>query len=67
MGINVCSFARPPGETECLEAIWSQGKGCKTCKVICYRRGMTASEVSRDNRRLVSANLSRKHERYSVS
>lgn len=43
-----------PGRTECYEAVWSQGRACRTCKrTDCYRRGWDKSLVDADNKRIV--------------
>ena len=52
--MRICQFAEQPGEHECLEAIWSQGKACKKCPVPCYRQGMSALEATSDNKKLVA-------------
>jgi len=52
--MRICQFAEQPGEHECLEAIWSQGKECNKCCVKCYRQGMSALEATSDNKKLVA-------------
>jgi hypothetical protein len=47
-------FRSEPGKTECLEAIWSEGKSCKGCWVECYRKGWPKKQVDADNARLVA-------------
>lgn len=51
--------AEEPGETECREAGWSQGRACKDCGVKCYRNGWSKQMVGADNKRLVAANTGR--------
>lgn len=46
----LCDFRQQPGETECWQAIWSQGLACKACYVECYRRGWPKRRVDADNR-----------------
>ena len=48
-------FAEPPGhKRECLEAIWTQGRACKRCRVSeCYRHGWEKARVDADNKRIV--------------
>ena len=50
----LCDFRSPPGDTECLECIWSQGRSCRVCyREDCYRRGWDKRRVDRDNAELV--------------
>ena len=54
--LHLCSFfEEPTGEKECLEAIWSVGRACKSCEHACYRRGWDKRQVDVDNKRLVKA------------
>lgn len=48
-------FYSVPGETECREMIWSEGKACSSdCPLTaCYRHGFTVAQVDADNARLV--------------
>jgi hypothetical protein len=39
----------PPGESECMEAVNSQGSSCRKCEVDCYRKGWSKEAVTRDN------------------
>lgn len=40
----------PTADRECLEAIWSHGRGCKNCfRGDCYRQGWEAASVTDDN------------------
>lgn len=39
--------------SECSEAIENKGRSCKKCVYKCYRKGMTSSEATRDNKRSV--------------
>ena len=44
----------PPGETECLEACWSEGRSCAGChRDDCYRQGWEADRVAKDNAKRV--------------
>ncbi len=53
--IHFCDFRTLPGDRECWEAIWSQGKACRTCHHDeCYRQGWKKARVDRDNARLVA-------------
>jgi len=56
--IGICTFAQQPDKTECLEAIWSQGRACKSCNVRCYRQGMTKAQATADNSRLITNHYS---------
>jgi hypothetical protein len=47
----------PTHGQECLEAIWSEGRACRECKVACYRRGWCKARVDADNLRLVKAKV----------
>lgn len=38
---------------ECWEAIWSQGRACKSCQADCYRKGWSKEQATADNKRLV--------------
>jgi hypothetical protein len=52
--IHICDGTSVPGETECREAIWSQGRACKGCyREDCYRQGWRKAAVDQDNVRLV--------------
>ena len=53
--ISTGQHASPPtDERECLEAIWSVGRSCKSCGLTeCYRHGWAKQRVDADNRRLV--------------
>lgn len=52
---HICSFAQQPtAKYECWEAIWSQGRACKSCQVDCYRRGWSKEQAIADNKRLVT-------------
>ena len=44
----------PTQDSECSEAIENMGRSCKRCDYPCYRKGMTASETTNDNKRLVA-------------
>lgn len=46
--------ATPPGDKECLEVIWSNGRACRKCEVDCYRRGWLKAAVDRDNARFIA-------------
>jgi len=48
--MHLCHFRTVPADKECLEAIWSQGRSCRTCFVTCYRRGWLKAQVDRDNK-----------------
>jgi len=49
---HLCDFRQPPGEKECLEAVWSEGRACKRCyRDDCYRHGWAKDAVDSDNRR----------------
>ena len=50
----ICNFESEPKETECYEAIWSQGWSCKKCQTKCYRQGWSKPMVDDDNKRLVA-------------
>lgn len=52
--LNLCHFRSPPAQRECLEAIWSEGRACRTCWVEFYRRGWKKKRVDEDNAKLVS-------------
>lgn len=54
------TFRQQPAERECLTAVWSQGRACKTCRVDCYRRGWAKAHVDRDNAALVKTKLARR-------
>lgn len=57
MSIHICDFLSVPGKTECLAAIWSEGRACRKCEhPTCYRRGWPKRRVDKDNERLVRAN-----------
>ena len=59
--IHVCHFAEPPtAKHECREAIWSQGRACRNCKVSCYRSGWCKRAVDADNKKLVVENRNAK-------
>jgi len=49
------TYSSEPGETECWEAIWSQGRACKKCNVSfdCYRKGWEKWQADADNLDLV--------------
>jgi hypothetical protein len=51
------AFHSEPGDTECWEAVWSEGRACKSCWFDCYRAGWTKSRVDTDNARLVKEKL----------
>lgn len=51
MKVIICDFRSEPGDRECLEAVWSQGRYCKKCDMKCYRAGWSKIEVDADNRR----------------
>jgi len=51
--VHLCDFRAVPDKTECLEAVWSQGRSCRRCsKAGCYRRGWSKAMVDGDNRRV---------------
>lgn len=50
----LCDFATEPSDTECREAINSQGGACRKCTVDCRRRGWSKEEFTADNARLVA-------------
>lgn len=52
-GVVCTAQQSPPSETECREAIYSQGRACKKCEVNCYRQGWSKDMVDRDNKWLV--------------
>ena len=52
-GVICTGHYSEPRETECLEAVWSQGRACKKCTFNCYRAGWDKSAVDNDNRKLV--------------
>ena len=56
--IHICGpHLSVPGETECLEACYSNGRACRKCPhPTCYRVGMTAKESRADNARRVREN-----------
>lgn len=55
--IHICDHRTIPGKTECLEAVWTQGRSCKTCnRADCYRQGWNKTRVDNDNKFLVSRN-----------
>ena len=54
-GLHLDYFRSEPGETECLTAIWSEGRSCKDCWIECYRRGWKKPAVDADNRAMVKA------------
>lgn len=43
----------PTLDYECSEAIETRGRGCFKCEYGCYRKGMTATEATKDNIKLV--------------
>lgn len=54
--IHICDHRTIPDKTECLEAVWSQGRSCRTCyRNDCYRQGWQKSRVDDDNTALVKA------------
>lgn len=53
--IHICDFRSEPGDTECWEVVWSEGKACKDCYRDCYRKGWTATRVLADNEKRVKA------------
>jgi hypothetical protein len=56
-------FAEPPGERECLAAVWSKGGSCKGCpRDDCYRQGWSARRVTIDNAARVAGNHARMRE-----
>ena len=54
LAIHLDSFRSEPGETECYEACWSEGRSCKKCWVKCYRAGWSKKQVDADNKALVA-------------
>jgi hypothetical protein len=49
-----CPHRQPPrAGAECLAAIWTQGRSCRACWVVCYRQGWSAQQATRDNAQLV--------------
>ena len=58
MNGETSDFRSEPGETECMQVIWSEGRSCSKCWVACYRKGWSKAKVDVDNRRLVAANNS---------
>ncbi len=54
--VHICDNTAVPGERECLAAIHSRGRDCKTCdRSDCYRQGWSVDEVTADNARRVQA------------
>jgi hypothetical protein len=53
----LCNLASQPANRECLTAIWSGGRACKSCQRGCYRRGWGKSRVNADNEKRVAAIL----------
>lgn len=53
-GLHICDFRSEPGETECHEACWSQGRSCRGCEHHCYRAGWDKARVDLDNIALVA-------------
>lgn len=50
--VHLCDFRTPPGEKECLEAVFSTGRACRKCyREDCYRMGWRKDAVDSDNRR----------------
>jgi hypothetical protein len=48
----------PDEQGECTEAINTQGRVCKNCQIDkCYRKGMSKSQATSDNKRLVANRL----------
>ena len=51
----LCDFRTPPGERECLEMLWSEGRACADCyRERCYRHGWARTAVLADNKRFVA-------------
>jgi hypothetical protein len=49
----ICAHFEIPGEYECREVIWSEGKSCRKCPLHeCYRNGWHKNQVDKDNKRL---------------
>lgn len=58
--IYLDDFCSEPGEKECWNAIWSQGRECKRCNAKCYRKGWEKWRVDADNKEIVKRNCSAK-------
>lgn len=60
-GILCTASLSEPGETECREAIWSEGRSCRKCRYEpepgrrCYRSGWPKKKVDADNERLCNS------------
>jgi hypothetical protein len=46
----------PTKDSECDEAIDTQGKSCRNCDCSCYRKGFTQQQATADNKKLVRQN-----------
>lgn len=53
-------IGQPTAEHECRQAVWSQGRRCRMCRVDCYRQGWTHGAVAVDNKQRVADKLARR-------